>query len=282
MGVLLDEKTSLNGGYAPGIDASARGQQGAMRDPSSFESSARYVKQRIIPVLVEAPPAMRYMDDYEKRVAVLKSLIEDRAISITGLNSTITWEFGETVEGNSGEMRETVTNATIERSVPAFSWPEIYGKQVNRFWEQLGKALLHDPDLGRAGIISTEAYQNDPNKLPLLESQVSFTVLFIEPNPSLDGVVNAWLCSNMMPKTGGENTGSRVMGEALESPQTDIEFTAITERGNSVRAMAQDYLDNLNKLGLNPDALPTFIEEISADVAAADNGFASLPDEVQE
>ena len=276
MGVLLNEDSPLNDGGDASLNLSEGfGQQGALRSPEHWVTSARYVKQRLIPVLVEAPPLLQYVPGYTLMLATLKTLIEDRATSITGLNSTRTWSHTETLEGNSGEMRETVNDAKIERSVPVFEWPELHNRSIGRYWERSGDLIQMDPDLGHAGVVYLASYQNAENRLPIIEANQSMTVLFIEPNNSMTGVVNAWLCTNMQNKSAGENTGSRVMGEALESPTVSVEFTAITDRSNSVKQMAQDYLDQLNKLGMNPDALATFTDSVSSDVEAAGTGFSN-------
>jgi hypothetical protein len=275
MSVLLDENSSLNG-PGPTADMTSTGQNGFMRNSVSWKNSSRFVQQRMIAVLVEAPvAATRYLTDAPDFVATLKSLIEDRPSNISGINFNINWEFNETIEGNAGEVRETVTNATRDRNTPSITWPETIGRAISNFWEFTGRNLLMDPETGRPLLAANENYVNDPNRIPLTEDNVSFTVLFFEPNSTLDGVVRAALVRNMQPKSVGDVQLTRNVGEALEAPTVEVEFTGITERNDMVNQMAQDYLDDLNKLGLDPDSLPTYIEEISPDVIAADNGAAN-------
>ena len=81
------------------VDLSAPGQQGALRNPSTYLNSSRFVKGNTIAILVSEPKAMKYMPDGEKRIAILRSLIEDRAVTISGLNGNIQAEFAETTEG---------------------------------------------------------------------------------------------------------------------------------------------------------------------------------------
>ena len=277
MGTLYQDDNSLNDGGAASLDVTGdntTGQQGSNRAPETYLSSARYVKNRLLPVLVSVPRLMEYMPNYEERVAVLKTLMEDRATSITGLNSTMTPEFADTVEGNQGEVRQTVVNVKIERSIPAYEWPELKNRVISRFWEQYIRFCMMDPSLGHPGVTYLDSFQDNP--IAITEAEQSFVMLFIEPNSEMTDVVNAGLCANMQPQSSGEITGSRVVGEALETPTVTVEFTALTDRSPAVKAMARDYLSNLNKLGLNPHTLATYVSGIQADVAASGNGFASL------
>lgn len=263
--VLLDSEHSLSQGSTRAIDLSIGGQQGALKDPANWVSNANYVKPRMIPVLLQAPGAMKYLPDGESRIKMLKALVELHATSITGIDSSLTVEMAETALSNAGEMMESVTKVSRARSVPVFSYPEKFGKPIYIFFRDWIVDLLQDPDTGHPGIIRYEAYQNAEYP-ELLADMISMAVLFIEANENLTSINDAWLCTNMMPK-GIVNTASRVIGEALETVQHEVEFSAVTQVGDSVNELALDYINSLNKSGYAPRALQRHIEKISPDVA---------------
>lgn len=60
----------------------------------------------------------------------LKALIEEKAKSITGLNSTLTAEYEEIAVSKSGEVHQTLTKMNRERSNPNFVWNEYRGMPI--------------------------------------------------------------------------------------------------------------------------------------------------------
>lgn len=282
MALLIDSNSPINkgGSTSPQIVdiANNPGQNGFTLSRVNWASNARYVKQRMIPILLNGPKLAKYLPEFDNFNKTLKSLIEERALTIQGINKTITVEYNETAEGNSGNFRETPTNGLYERSVPAFEWPEIFGKAINKFWEYYIRMLIIDPDTGLPGVAGLDAYRSDPNRLPLIEDNMSFTVLFVEPSADYTTVVSAALSANMMPKTGGEHTLSRMVGEAKEAPLVAIEFTAMTDHSDSVYVMAQERLDEISSQEIDPAnlaSLASYTSGVSEDIAAAENGFFS-------
>jgi hypothetical protein len=279
--ILVAEDHSLSAGRTRALNGAVGGQQGAMSDPRNWMSSATYVKQKLIPVLIEAPGHMTYMDNGADRIKILKALVELMATSITGLTSTLEVEYGEHRVSNAGEFHETMTNVNRARSVPSFVWPEKEGMAVYNFFNDWIVELLADPETMHPGLVNKTAYQEAgyPEFLP---DAISMTVLFIEPSRDLKRITNAWLCTNMMPKSSGTNEGSRVIGEANETVEQTIEFTATTQIGKEVIRLAQTYLDELNKTGFQPAALPAAYEEISADVNVDSESYKTKVEQVAD
>lgn len=278
MAVLLDQQNALSAGRTRPLNLAEGGQNGAMMAPHQWVSSAGYMKQKVIAVLLAAPLAMRYMDNFQSNLASLKALIEVMPLSIDGLNSTLEWEFNETPVGNAGEMFETVTKGNRQRSNPSFRWSEKYGSSIQRFWTEYGRLFLQDPDLGVPGIVSAPGYLSAGSPAILPDHQ-AMTILFIEPDETLTNVTHAWLCTNMMPKSGGEITGKREIGAANDVPEVNIDFTALTMTGRAVVEQAKAYLQSLNLANLRPTELRPFIEAASPDVASAQSGFRNKIDE---
>ena len=132
--------------------------------------------------------------------------------------------------------------------------------------------LLMDPETKVPRVVNLA--ENVP--ADLLPDYVSMTMIFIEPDPTHTRVNNAWLVTNMMPKTGGENIGRRDLTAPGESVLHSIEFTGLTQVGTTVDAVAQSILDTMSLSGVNPNNRAAFVDKITADLDAVDNGFAEL------
>lgn len=276
--VLVGADHSLTAGRTRALNVAEGGQQGGTTDPKRWVSSASYTRQKVIAVLIEAPKHMQYMDNGASRIAMLKALVEVMATSITGMTSKLDVNFGEHKVSNAGEVHHTPINVNRAVTVPSFVWPEKEGKAVYNFMNQWITELIADPETSYPGLI-TKAGWVSAGKPEFLPDAISMTVLFIEPSRDLSRVTSAWLCTNMMPKSSGEDEGKRVMGEDNEVVEHTIEFTATTQIGKYVEKLAQTYLDSLIKTGFQPAGLTAAYDKISA---AVDTGVGSFRDKVKE
>ncbi|QAX96106.1 hypothetical protein [Vibrio phage vB_VmeM-Yong XC32] len=265
--VLLGADHSLNRGANTGVaDPRVGAQNGLVPDFANWANSGKMVKQRLIPVLIQEPSGMQLMDDGPSRIEFLKAMVELLPKSITGLNRSKEGAFLETVATNSGEVMETVTRVSRQRSTPTYVWDELDGKPITRSIEDWMDELMQDSITGHPGIISKPAYEEagSPAISPDFQSMV---VLFIEPNRQMNGVTSAYLCANMMPKSFTDES-SRVVGEDLEGMEQTVEFTAFTMTGTAVNAMALEYLNSVQKTGLAPRGLAPFQAGRSVNVAS--------------
>lgn len=270
---LLGADHSLTNGKSRAIDLSLGGQQGLKRDNTNWVSGTPYTKQKLIPTLLRAPGAFRWLPDGADRVRILKALIELHSKSITGLNSSLTVDVGETVVNNT-EMMQTVTKTSRERSSPSHTFTEVYGKAVTTFFKEWIVELLQDPESGHPGIAGRAEYIAAGSP-PLLADMVSASVLYYEPNPERSAVQGeAYLCVNMFP-LGVTDEAQSVKGEGNELQDVEITFSALTTIGRPVSLLAKAQLDALNKEGVAVNALSLAETEIAADVAAAVGGYAS-------
>ncbi len=251
------------------------GQNGHHTDFAGYVSNAAYVRRNLIAVLIEAPTGFKHLPEPKKWVATLKNLIELHPNSIEGLNATLTVEYVEEAVGGAGEMQETASNVTRERSLPVFNWTEKYGKPINAFFTAWISNLIMDPETKIPNVMSREGQDPVTDILPDFHGM---TVLFIEPDPTHTGVVEAWLSTNMSPKSGGEVIGARDKTAAGELTQYSIEFTALTQTGVGVRKLAQRYLANLNTTGTNPNVSDAFLKDIAEDVKGAEVGYSESLD----
>ena len=269
--IILGGKSYAEGRENAIVDLKYGGQMGFQPDYPSYLSNAAYVKRNLIPFLVQAPRGFKDLDNTNgKMVETLKALIELHPKSIEGLNSTLRVEWSETPFGGAGEMQQDVTNVTRERSSPVFTWTEKYGKPINRFFDFWITGLLMDPNTKYPGVVMNNVSQKPTDLLP---DYIAATVLFVEPDPTHTKVVEAWLCTNMMPDTGGDNTGRRDLTASGETADYSITFSAITQVGHGVRAFGQQLLDKLRMTNVNPNYRPAFMDQITADVAKY-NGYS--------
>lgn len=269
---ILGNDRGINAGrHAPMVDLTKSGQQGLAPTLAGYNGNAAHIKRNIIPVMLEAPRGFQYLSNPEVWVSTLKNIVELHVQTIEGLNSTLTAEFAETAIGGSTEMQEDVVNVTRARSVPVLSIPEKYGKPVQTLFEGWIRNLLMDEETKIPRVMELASGEKPTDLLP---DMISMSMLFFEPDATHTKVVNAWLCVNMMPKSGGDNVGKRDLSSPGEVTTLSIEFTAITQIGQHVLDMAQKVLDSMSLTGANPNHREAVIREISADVAAVENGFA--------
>lgn len=254
---------------APMLDMSQGGQNGFQTDFSTYVSNTAYVKRNLKAFLMESPTGFQDTANPSKWVATLKALVELHPKSIEGLNGGLTVEVVENAAGGGGEMQEDPSNVTRARSVPVFVWTERYGKPINAFLKNWIELFLMDPVTKVPGIMQTGAAKPSD----ILPDYYSMTVMFVEADPTDTKVIDAWLCTNMYPKTDGTVEGRRELAAAMEGVDHSIEFTALTQKGKGVNAVAQTLLDGVNTSVVNPNSRPAFITAITADVTAATNGY---------
>lgn len=262
-------------GYAqyaqqPVVDLKHGGQQGPMTDLTSYVSNSAYVRRPLIALLIEAPRGFQDLDNDGLHVATLKALVELHPKSIEGLQSTLTVEHVENAVGGGGEMQEDVSNVTRARSTPTFVWTEKYGKPISLFLRNWITSLIMDPITKYPTVIS----KGQAAPADLLPDYNGMTVLFFEPDPTHTRVVEAWLSTNMQPKSSGDITGRRDMTQAGESLDYSIEFTALTQHGVGVTQFAQSLLDQMNLNGMNPNLQQAFVQTVDANIQAAGVGYA--------
>lgn len=267
-GTILGKQAFARQSEAPVVDLRNGAQMGPSTDFTSYLSNTPYVRRNLIAILVEAPRGFKHLDNPDIYVGTLKTLVELHAQSITGLNSQLDVQHEEVAAGGAGEMQETVSNVTRARSQPSFTWVEKYGKPISKFLRMWITQLIMDPQTKYAGVV---AGANRPTDM--LPDYNSMTVLFIEPDPTGTKVLEAWLCTNMQPKSSGPIEGSRDITQPGDKKEMSIEFTALTQVGEGVNAFAQRQLDAFNLGGMNPNQHKPFVNAVEADVKAVNRGY---------
>ena len=260
------------GTFGPVTDlADIPGQGGYTTNLEYYHAAADYTRRPVIPFLMEAPAGFQDLNDPDKRVAALKALIELHPRRITGLDQSLEVEYVSTPFGAAGEEMETLAKVKRARSQPQFEWVEKIGTPVKWFWQDYIINLLGNPDTNVPAVVARG--RNTP--YGLYPDYTAFTVLFVEPDPTQKYVVEAWLCTNMMPRAGAKIEGSRDITETPENITHSIGFTCLQQVGAGVRKLGQQLLDTANQTGIDPSQRRAWLQAIEADVKSADTGYLS-------
>lgn len=256
--------------HAPMVDIRYSGQHGFISNIGTYVANANYIPMQLVALLLEAPRGFNYLPQPDVQIGMLKSLVEDQAHSITGLNRTLEVSFVSVPVSGSGEVQEDVSDVTRTRSQPTFSWYEKEGRSISYFFEQWITYLLMDPD-AKYPMLSSIVGSGGPTDL--LPDYRTMTVLFFEPDRQHKYIVNAWLSTNMMPNGTGDWTSRRNKTDAPSTVELQIQFSALTQSNYGVRDFAQRLLDRMNMQRVNPDFRPSYLDEIDAAVAAQKVGY---------
>lgn len=272
---LLGRKAYAKQASAPMVNLTIGGQNGYQSDLRYFHANTDYIRRNVIAKLIEAPSGFLHMDSGQEYINALKSIVELHAQSWEGLNKTLTVASQSTAVSGAGEMQETPSNVTRERSAPALTIPEKYGMPVSALMRDWITGLIMDPDSKVPGITTL----GGTTVTDLLPDVYSMTVLFFEPDPTFTKVQRAWLIGNMYPTTGGEDTGRRDKTQDGEQLVLSIPFTGIQQVGYAINQFAQRILDEMTKTGTNPNLAPAFINTVDANVLVSQFGYVEKVNE---
>lgn len=269
--LVLNNIASTEGSFQPVVDLRTGGQGGYINDFRSFISNSSYVRRHVIPILLEYPRGFDYLDQPEVWKGILKALVEEHAKSIEGLNGSISMSFVETPFGASGEMQEDFSQVTRARSQVTFTWVEKQGRPIQEFLNYWIYYLFAHPDTQTPMIGSLP--QNKDKYFDFLPDFNTMSMIFIEPDPFMKRVSEAWLIVNMAPKGSGDLQGSRNISDAMQQRELSIEFTGMQMMSNGVRMFAQSLLDRLSFTGLDAQNRRSSIETTIADLDEVKDGL---------
>jgi hypothetical protein len=260
----------------PMLDFTYGGQQGWAPNLTEWVSNQAYVRRNLICVLLEAPRFFSLLPDPQKWVSSLKSLMELHCKSIEGFNAGLTVEVDEHPVGGAGEMQQEVTDVKRARTEPSFTFVEKYGMPIQTFLHNWITYGLMDPDtkFAMSGTLSGQRPDD------LLADWYSMSCLFLEPDPQHRKVVKSWVTTNMFPKGTGEIIGKRDLTAASEVLNLTVEFTGISQFSLGTNKFAQQILETINLNNANPYLRPSFIQDISADVNAAADGYKKVVEDL--
>lgn len=265
----LDLQYGGTSGYLPQIGK--KGTDGKYYD--EWISNAAYIKRNLIPIVMSYPKFMDFLPQKDMWKTSFKALMELHAESIDGLSSGLTVDFDQHPIGGAGQMQDEVTNVTRAVSNITFNYKEKAGKSIQKFLDYYIRLSIMDPDTKKPLVMQ---YMKDLSQIGglYLPDMYTFTTMFIEPDISMTTVVDAWLCTNMMPASNGDRLGKRDIHSANEMLDLSIEFKSITMNNSSVLTLAEKLLSKLTVLNKVPNVdlvLPT--DSINPDIAKLSSGF---------
>jgi len=150
--------------------------------------------------------------------AAIRSLIEHRAEKIEGLKGGV-----EMVRTFDQHMEGTFDVAACQGDTPVvFYWPEYKDKIVQK---TLSAWLIE----------AVKARGDDP------KCDVGFDVMFIEPNNTHTGVVNAWLGKQLLPTHGGEMESTREIAKPLEVQETVLGSDGLNNYNPQARQLSAHF-----------------------------------------
>lgn len=279
-GTLIGENVAYaKDATSPMANIIGTGQHGYVHDIGSVLSNTAYVQRPLVCVLLNSPRGFRSLPNPEIYHATLKELMENGSRTITGLRATLTVDYTSNQIGHGTEVQEDIAKVTRERSVPVHTFTERYGKPINRFFTTWIEYLIGSGDnsIPKISVLGLNSGPAD-----LLPDNTTATCMYIEPDPLHKTVVEAWLITNMSPKTGGQVEAQRDLSAPGQSVDYSIEFTGMGVYGAAVRATAQRIWDQINFVGADTGRRETFMTGIDADVeGATDAGYQSAVDDLK-
>lgn len=257
------------GGAKNTVNLAQAGTDVMRPDLANLASNTPYVSRNLVPFLLEAPRFFQYARDPRQLVRSLKALIENHCRTIDGLQQTVQVDTSEAPWGGSGEVIQQGTNVTRARSNPSLGCWELQGRAVQRFlkwWITYGIADENTkvPRIVAEGNIPVEKYD---------ATFYGATVLFVEPDPTFQDVVSAYLCTNFFPLSTGPWESRKDAAQIGQNLDLSIEFAAMTDVSEGVISYAREMFQRLNIRGMNPNSTRTWVEGVGADVQAATNGL---------
>lgn len=254
----------------PSLDPTFGGQLGYGPDYRYWVNNANQKQQNLIPILMEAPRAFQYLNNPEKRVEVLRAMVELHPRSIEGLDASMNVQVDGTPVSGDGQQQQEFVNVTREVSQPTFTWDEKYGRPFGLTLEDWVSQTMADPATKVANVVTIDG----DRPTDMLPDKYTMTMLFIEPDPTMRFVIKAFLCTNMFPQGKiADYSARRDITQPMNLVQYSQQFTALTQVGAGVNQLAQRVLEGININNANPNLRAAFLQEIAKDVLAARNGY---------
>lgn len=249
------------------------GMFGFAPDYGEWVSNQAYVRHNLILVVLEAPKFMSLMRKPQVWYDVLRAFVETHPTSVEGFDAGLEANVIEQEAGGGGEMQQDFTNVTRARTNPVFNFSKDKGNAIiTKFIEAWMLYGLMDPVSKIPLAITLPKFDRQKNK-DWLGDQYSMTFIAFEPTATMNGVVNAWLCTNAWPFNTGPIAGSRNMSGEMEAPSLSIPFTSLTEYGPCVAAFAKRLLMAMNFTNANPNNKVPFTTEPDAAIKSSDVGY---------
>lgn len=270
-------------GYAKDVESGGKGilnlgvpgQQGYLADMVSIAASTDYVKMPLIVKAVRAPWGLTLMGP--EYVRAWKNLIETMMQSWTGFNRTLSVSSNETQTGHAGEVFQTPTRVSRQRSNITSTIVEKDRRPVIRFVEEYVRWCIGDPEVGHPLLAGFHPEFNDR-----MADAYAGIIIAYEPDKTFKYVENAFLITNFYLNNDiGENTASRQLQQDGEVPTYSFTWAGFQKVGYEVDRLAQYYIDQHRVNGIDPQRSNEIAREIDSHIASIDTGFSQQIDHIK-
>lgn len=262
---------------APRVNLSVSGQNAHMPNISRFHANAAYIRKNLICKVLEMPDGFSHVKDGQVYVRNLKAICEMHALSWEGFNATLTVNSEETVVGASqGNFQQTPSNVVMARTEPVMTLEEKYNLSVAEMFDFWQRQFIMNEHT-KFGDIFTNGASMPTDWLP---NQYSASMIFFEPDPTFTYALRVWLCVNMYPMGGVEQTAKRSMTDDGERIEYTIPWSALTQV-NTVGCfnLANTILKEMRITGTSPTLQPAVMTKVAANVADTKFGYTEAIEE---
>ena len=207
------------------------GENGYSPDVSEWVTNQSYTQRNLIPILVAGFGPR--VPEYEIQTRVLRSIVELQAIKIAGFQRSLDYDAHRNVimPGHPG--------------TPKCTYVEKYGRPIDNFHRTwMSDWLANADDLSRE------------------DAKVS--VLFFEPNSTLDDIVEAYLCENMYPRHLSGLAPRRDITMSHPTAEVYVEYHADTRQDESTNLLAKEILKTISIQSSNPYARSALVSSIAS------------------
>ena len=217
------------------IDFTYGGENGYSPDLSEWVTNQSCMQRNLIPILVAGFGPR--VPEHEIQTRMLRSIIELHAFKISGFQRSLDYDVHRNVimPGHPGTPKCT------------------YGEKYCRPIDNFHRTWMSDW-LAKADDLSRE------------DAKVS--VLFFEPNSTLDDIVEAYLCENMYPRHLSGLAPRRDITVSHPPAEVYVEYHANTRQGETINLFAKQILKTISIQSSDPDARSALVSSIASSQVA--------------
>lgn len=193
--------------------------------------------------------------------AILKSLIERHAKSVTGIDFGYTLEGAPVPAGHDGQELNMPTNSKRTPIAPSFVFPEIMGNLVWNFFKFWISMIRHPDTHGSA----LSAIFNDETFDPMVFSSFSMDLCVIQFDTTMrpENIVDGFMVTNMWPQETGMFGLQREIGVTQLQDRT-IPFFGVMQHNQNTYKAAKSIAEALNLHKANYDVSTPISDAIAS------------------
>ena len=212
-------------------------------------------------LLVLQTPTM-YDENRTNMAKMIKAVIEGHPKAVTGIDFEYQLDLSPTPIGHDGQNMNVPTKAKRSEVNPSFVFQEVSG---NMIWNMFRQWIwdIQNPDTNAAMV-----GMNNPG--PYVMSTYAMTMMAIQFDPTMlpENIIDAAIYTNMFP-TGTGTLGLERTIATSKAPERTINFTAIVQHNDKIRAIAKTIAEELNYAKVNYNYATPFTAEVKGNIKEA-------------